>query len=58
MKSYALRFAHKAKHAKRASLSAWGPGARLRAPGGGPGGEAPLDADVFFNTETAFSTAN
>ena len=53
----------KSKCATRASLAAWGPGARLRAPvgsrgkasGGGPGGEAP-EAPVYFNADTAFPT--
>ena len=30
-------------------LTAWGPGARLRAPGGGPGGNAPGSSRVLVN---------
>ena len=32
-----------------ASLNGWGPGARLRAPGGGPGGEAPGSSRFLGN---------
>ena len=31
----------------REALDGWGPGARLRAPGGGPGGESPGSSWVF-----------
>ena len=46
-----------AMRARSARLTAWGPGARLRAPGGvqgqspggGPGGEAPGSSEVLAN---------
>ena len=46
----------KNRSTQRASLEAWGQGVRWgKASGGGPGGEA-LEALVFLNAETAFST--
>ena len=55
----------KSKRAMRASLAAWGPGARLRAPvgsrgkapGGGPGGEAP-GSSWAFQCRNRISDAN
>ena len=45
----------KAKRAERAErLAAWGPGARFRAPGGGPGGEAPRSFQHFVVSESKF----
>ena len=44
---------------KARSANRWGPGARLRAPGGGPGGGAPGSCRVlgFFRTKNHYSEA-
>ena len=36
--------------ARSARIDGWGPGARLRAPGGGPGGGAPGSSEILANS--------